>query len=161
MSNKTFVNMNGEMIETTDLIKQGNLESEKIMQSQLEATSLARQVLGFPGKMISGSKSGYRNAYPKNFPVFNSNLVTEKGKIWYGDLDLTTDESLLINLAAQLKQTVYVLYEMDGRFENESKPKIDNAVYSVTPEGVVGGTVLQYTERPKRGRLSGKLVNKE
>nr|HPI82220.1 hypothetical protein [Candidatus Paceibacterota bacterium] len=42
------------------------------------------------GRMISGSKSGYRDRYPENLVVFNANIVTKKrGKVWHGDLDVT------------------------------------------------------------------------
>lgn len=160
MSDKKIVYMNGEAVDVTDLVKEGNVNSEKIMQQQTEATSKAREILGFPGAMISGSKSGYRQAYPKNLPIFNSNVVTEKGKIWYGDIDLTLSESKLKELAKAINQTVYVLLEMDGRFENESSPRLDRAQLVVTSTGEVSGEVLSYSERPTRGRLANKLVYK-
>lgn len=68
--------------------------------------------------------------------MFNANVCLEHaGKIWWGDLDLTLDESQLANLAQQTGQTVYLLYESDGRFENEDAPLLGQAVYSVTPSG--------------------------
>jgi hypothetical protein len=75
------------------------------------------------GRMISGSKSGYKEKYPNNKVVFNANIVTKsRGKIWYGDLDLTLDTAQLMNVARELKEPLYVLYEMDARFENEDQP---------------------------------------
>lgn len=75
------------------------------------------------GRMISGSKSGYREKYPNNFVVFNANILTEKsGKIYYGDLDLDFDNHKLLNVAKQLNEDLYILKEMDCRFENEDKP---------------------------------------
>jgi len=74
------------------------------------------------GRMISGSKSGYRERYPNNNVVFNANIVTEsRGKIWYGDLDITCDEESLRSIATELKEPLYILREMDARFENENQ----------------------------------------
>jgi hypothetical protein len=74
-------------------------------------------------RMISGSKSGYKEKYPDNKVVFNANIVTEsRGKIWFGDLDLTLDTAQLMNVARELKEPLYVLREMDARFENENQP---------------------------------------
>lgn len=72
-----------------------------------------------PGRMISGSKSAYRDEYPDNVVVFNGNIITKKrGKIWYGDLDVTLDFDNLKAVADELGEDLYVLYEMDARFEN-------------------------------------------
>jgi len=80
--------------------------------------------------MISMSKSGYHEAYPTHAVVFNANVCTADGnKVWYGDLDLTLDEPKLKQLARTLDTTVYVLSEMDGRFENEQSPLLDRFVY--------------------------------
>lgn len=90
-------------------------------------------ILGFPGRMISGSKSGYRMRFPDNRPVFNANVCVESGKIWYGDLDLTLDGDKLQGLANELGERVYVLYEMDARFENEERPLLGQAVETYEP----------------------------
>lgn len=96
---------------------------------------LARKYLGHSGRMISGSKGQYNHDNPRNVTVFNGNLVLESGeKIWYGDLDLTVDEPAVVLLATALGERVYVLREMDARFENESNPKIQRAVYSTNGE---------------------------
>ncbi len=74
-------------------------------------------------RLISGSKSFYREKYPDHEVYFNANIIIEsKGKIWYGDLDLTIDENKLQEVANILKEPLYVLREMDARFENENKP---------------------------------------
>lgn len=88
---------------------------------------LIREKLGHSGRMISGSKSGYRRLYPDNFVVFNANLCTKKKKIWYGDLDLTLDKNALLEIAVEMGETLYVMYEMDARFENEKKFDIERA----------------------------------
>jgi len=74
-----------------------------------------------PGRMISGSKSTYRDQYPNNTIAFNGNIVTKKrGKIWYGDLDVTLDFDNLKSVADELGEDLYILHEMDARFENEN-----------------------------------------
>ena len=89
--------------------------------------------LGRHGRMIGGSKSGYRRANPDNYPIFNANIIAETPdgmqKVWYGDLDLTTDETAINASALDSGTTLYVLREMDGRFNNENKPDLSNYVY--------------------------------
>jgi hypothetical protein len=70
-------------------------------------------------RMISGSKSGYVNKHPKNQVVFNANVFSAEGKIWYGDLDLTLDCDKLQDAANELDFDLYILREHDGRFDNE------------------------------------------
>lgn len=80
--------------------------------------------LGFsPGRLISGSKSGYRARNPENLVVFNANiLLPSKGKIWHGDLDLTLDEPNLQKVANIIGETLWVLREHDARFGSENNP---------------------------------------
>ena len=89
------------------------------------------------GRMISGSKTG-----PKGHVcVFNGNIcIKSKGKIWFGDLDLTRDADRLKALAAEAGEDLYVLREKDARFQNEANPNYDNAVAIVRPDGAI--TVL-------------------
>lgn len=73
------------------------------------------------GRMISYSKSGYRDRFPENEVYFNSNIfLLGEGKIWYGDLDVTKDREILENIAREIGKDLYILREMDGRFENEN-----------------------------------------
>ena len=95
--------------------------------------------LGFPGRMISGSKSRFREMFPKHAPIFNSNLVIDNKKVWHGDIDLTLDTGALKEISESLNKKIYVLYEMDGRFENEEKPLIHKFVLSVEGETVILG----------------------
>jgi len=76
---------------------------------------------GLPtGKMLSFSKTEYRQANPGHEVYFNANIVTtSKGKIWWGDLDVTIDGPMLEQVARELNEEIYVLRELDGRFENE------------------------------------------
>lgn len=80
------------------------------------------------GRMISGSKSFYRNLNPYNQVIFNANVFIHNGecfeKIWYGDLDITKDGYLLKEIGFNNEIILYVLSEMDGRFENEQTQNI-------------------------------------
>jgi hypothetical protein len=99
--------------------------------------SIINEVLGYSGRMVSGSKSGYRKEKPNNFVIFNSNLCTKSKKIWYGDLDLTEDYAKLVFLAKELDQDLYVLLEMDGRFDNESSPRLEWAPVVFRQDGSI------------------------
>jgi len=87
------------------------------------------------GRMISWSKSGYRSKHPDNNVVFNANIVTlENGKVWHGDLDVTVDEENLQKVANILGKNLYILSEMDCRFNTEKEPArglIKKAVYTI------------------------------
>ena len=73
------------------------------------------------GRMVGFSKTLYRQRYPNNEIVFNANIFTKSsGKIWWGDLDLTLDEEKLKEISKEMGEPLYILREMDGRFENES-----------------------------------------
>lgn len=84
----------------------------------------------FAGRIIAGSKI----ALPGCKCVWNANLVSPtKGKVWFGDLNLTRegDKLKLVSIAAG--ETLYVLREMDCRFETENdsiKALIDRAVWN-------------------------------
>jgi hypothetical protein len=89
------------------------------------------------GRMISGSKSGYRDRFPENEVYFNANIfLLGEGKVWYGDLDITKDREELQKIAKTLGKTIFVLREMDGRFENETLKDseiISKAVCKIEP----------------------------
>lgn len=91
--------------------------------------------LGFPGALLSQSKSGYAQRHPDNLVVFNANVCLDNEKQWFGDIDVTKQREALVSLARETGMTVHVLRESDGRFENEMRPLISKAVYSVNPEG--------------------------
>lgn len=115
------------------------------------------------GRMISGSKSGYRRWRPKNIPIFNSNMCTlTHGKIWHGDLDITDDDETLKKIAAYLNEPIYLLYEMDGRFENGEKPRIDKAIFAVVDGKMVVSNkdYEEYYHVCKSGSLKGRWVYK-
>lgn len=99
--------------------------------------SLLTEKIGIAGRMMSGSKSGYRERYPDNVAIFNANICAGQTKVWWGDIDLTNSAEDLKQIAIQSGETLHVLFEMDGRFENEDKPLIKNAVATFNPDGTV------------------------
>lgn len=80
---------------------------------------------GVSGRMINGSKQS-----PKGHEcVWNANICTKRfGKIWFGDIDLTTDKKKLTLFSEFAGEEIFVLRESDARFKNESTPKFENAV---------------------------------
>jgi len=105
------------------------------MHMKEHLSKIAEEHLGFSGKMISFSKSGYVRKNPDNLVVFNSNVCTDEGRIWHGDIDVTLSYDSLSDLARETGKTVYVLMEMDGRFENEETPLLKKAIVQFPPEG--------------------------
>ncbi len=90
-------------------------------------------ILGESGRMIAGSKSAYCRSNPDNLVVFNANICTTNGKVWFGDLDITKDSDKLKEAAEALNCRLYVLYESDARFGNEDKPLLEKAVCTFAP----------------------------
>lgn len=85
--------------------------------------------VGYFGNLVSMSKSGYRDAHPNNLVVFNANIILEDGgKIWFGDIDITNSGKTLMDMANGFGVDIYILHEMDARFENENNPKIEKFV---------------------------------
>lgn len=129
-------------------------------------TESVREFLGYPGKMISGSKSGYRSLFPDNLVVFNSNVIVvtndSVSKVWYGDIDITVDRDKLKKMATDLGVVIYVLYEMDGRFENENTPDIGRYVYRVDSNGKeeLGESIIKYYDVNTNG-IKRKQPNTE
>ena len=77
----------------------------------------------YDARMLTGSKSEYAGEHEDDLIIFNANvLMVEHGKVWFGDLNLTEDYVILKSIADSLDTTLYVLWEMDGRFGEEKKP---------------------------------------
>jgi len=114
------------------------------------------------GRMISGSKSGYRRAFPDHVAVFNACIADDDGTdLWWGDLDLTVDEPKLVALASELGMTIHVLHESDARFIGRKEPfRLDlaPAVVRFTPAGeTVVGTHRWLPELTRNA--AGQLVS--
>lgn len=73
------------------------------------------------GRMIAYSRSTYISRRPNNQALFNANVITSEGKIWWGDLDLVDDSVKLQAVADELNKTLYILREMDYRFNKENQ----------------------------------------
>ena len=90
------------------------------------------------GRMIGGSKSHYCKEHEGSLIVFNANIVmSEYGKVWYGDLNLTEDYLVLREIAQNLNTDLYILWESDGRFGEEMKPLnelFDKAVWNTSED---------------------------
>lgn len=91
--------------------------------------------LGDKGNLVAFSKSNYRSKHPNNIVVFNSNIIIDNKKCWFGDIDVTISKDKLLELSKELNNTIYILYEMDARFEHEEKPNIENFVIKFFPNG--------------------------
>lgn len=73
------------------------------------------------GRLLSSSKSRYREKYPNNRVFFNANIfVLGEGKIWWGDIDINRDKDVLEEISILSEKKLYIISEMDGRFENEN-----------------------------------------
>jgi len=112
-------------------------------------SEVVQDILGYPGKMISASKSSYARAFPDHIVIFNANLFAGGKKIWFGDLDISESIDSIKELSESIGEDVYVLFEMDGRFGNEENPNLDNAVVIVKP----GGEYLLHERLGKRVEL--------
>jgi hypothetical protein len=101
----------------------------------------AAALVGLPnGRMISWSKSGYRRNHPNHLTVFNGTIADDTGAgLWWGDLDLTIDESRLVQLAADLYTSLHVFHEGDWpRFGHEDRVSdFGRATLTVRPTGEV------------------------
>lgn len=76
----------------------------------------------YPGRLISKSKNEYLKKHPGHQVFFNANVFgANSGKIWYGDLDINIDASILQSIAEELNETLYILPEHLGRFGSERK----------------------------------------
>ena len=76
---------------------------------------------GLCGRLVDNSKS------QKNV-VYNANIVVGNKKVWFGDF--YKHETYKLDLLAQiLDEDVYLLNEMDCRFETENNPNINKAIY--------------------------------
>jgi hypothetical protein len=87
-----------------------------------------------PGRMISGNKTSPKG----HICVFNANVCTRsRGKIWFGDIDITADAEDLRKLAAKEGEEIYILRERDGRFINEAEPLLNKSVARIAPDGTI------------------------
>lgn len=102
------------------------------MTVKMSETKIGKYLLC--GRQISGTKTAPKG----HLCVFNANLCTKShGKFWFGDIDLMEPDDLqaLYQWADDLGEYIYVLREMDCRFQNEDEPRFENAVAIISPGG--------------------------
>jgi hypothetical protein len=84
----------------------------------------------YMGRMISGSKKSPVGCQC----VWNANIIIRsRGKIWYGDINITKEGKKLKEVSKEIGETIYVLREHDARFGTESdniESLISKAVWS-------------------------------
>lgn len=117
---------------------------------------VVERILGKKGKIL-GSKGAYTHNNPRNIVIFNANVCVETKKVWHGDIDITKEYKKLIKLQKDLNKTIYILYEMSGRFKNEENPLIHNYAFKVE------NGILYPSEslRPHIKKVFGKWKNKK
>lgn len=72
---------------------------------------------------IFGSKTSYWKKHKDGHVFFNANAIIKSlGKVWYGDIHIERDEGALKDIAAKLREPVFILREMDARFGAEEQP---------------------------------------
>jgi len=86
---------------------------------------------GFPqGRMISGSKSGYRQRFPKNDVIFNARIFTKTDN-WHGDLDITKDRKELQKLCNEINEEMLITSESVGwHSENQKYEDIEENAHA-------------------------------
>lgn len=85
--------------------------------------------IGPVGRMLNGSKVAPKG----HLCVWNGNIIVDGHKVWFGDVDLTKQAEALTAAAKEIGKPLYILREMDARFDNERKPQMQNAVQVVQP----------------------------
>lgn len=104
----------------------------------MDKTKVAVTKLGHMGRMLSGSKSGYSDRYPKNKVFFNGNMYDSKGeKIWYGDMDLTSERKKLEEIAKELGEPIYVTREQPFRWDEQTTKTLQTACEGEYPGAYV------------------------
>jgi hypothetical protein len=106
-------------------------KSAWVDQKFTKISRVAEKLLGIAGRMLYTSKS-----MKKPTTIFNANIFNAKAKkIWFGDLEIERDREALLRLSQKLG-TIYILYEMDGRFlKTMPTPEYVKYMAVVTIEG--------------------------
>lgn len=78
-------------------------------------------------------------------------------KVWYGDLDLTLEEDKLIILSRLLDASVFLVREMDGRFDNERVPNLKESICQINPYAATEFNT-RYYERNGHNQLIHKSL---
>ena len=88
----------------------------------------------YNGAMLGASKSAYADLHKNDLVIFNANICTKEfGKVWWGDLNVTKSQKHLHKLADDAGVDIYVLNEMDARFQFEAAPQLHKAMVVFQP----------------------------
>lgn len=81
-----------------------------------------------------GSKSLYEEKNPTHIVYFNANILCRpRGKIWYGDIDLSQEDWILEEIAEELGEELFLVPEPFARFGRQDeliKQVLNFAVWS-------------------------------
>jgi hypothetical protein len=136
----------------------------------------------FVNRMISHSKSYYRRLFPYNKVYFNANIFIYENevpiniehnnynfpvlieinnfskKIWFGDIDITTEGYLLKEISKKINKKIYVLTEHDGRWGNEEKQiDLENKAIWNTDQEIIEITKEYIEEQEKLKEENNRL----
>lgn len=82
------------------------------------------KILGFRGRMLSGSKVQYLSKYPKHKVYFNACMFDKDGtQVWFGDVDVDKDYLKLQKLADESGETFYLTPEQPFRWHGLNAPE--------------------------------------
>lgn len=111
--------------------------------------------LGLPlSRLIAASKIGYMRRHPQHAVIFNATIADSTGRrLWWGDVDLTIDEDILVQLAERVGLDLHVYYEGDSRRGFVDRIDPTNTVLLVHPDGTVDRGTQAAIFRNPFGRL--------
>ncbi len=111
------------------------------------------------GQIISGSKSYYHQSHPTHVYIANSNICTKKHKkVWFGDIDLTTDAKQLQQISKEIGVPLYLFYEMDARWKEPDF--VNDAVFKITDKDITLASLKyksHFEERQGKWRITKEV----
>jgi hypothetical protein len=106
------------------------------MHFKNKITNIIEQKLGYTGRLISASKTLYRDRYPKHTVYFNACIFIilpddKVVQVWWGDVDVTLDKKIIQQIADEANITLYLTPEhpFRGDFYKVTKDKLLNNKY--------------------------------
>lgn len=123
----------------------------------------------YNNRMISGSKSRYRENHMYEKVYFNANIFInifgEYRKVWYGDLNINEDGNLLKEVSSYIGLELFVLDEMSGRFGNEKTQAVNEKNVWKTSQDVPVVTKKDIKrlnkEKEEKKKLNQKIAAEE
>jgi hypothetical protein len=90
------------------------------------------------GRLVAYNKAAYAARNPDHLIIFNASIFTlQSGKVWFGDLNINIDLNKLQRVADELKEELFILNEVDARFNGEKVATsivIKKAVITIKPQ---------------------------